>query len=135
MRALAVAILMVSALVVAVGTAAAVPTGTPCADVSASASPGIVGPGDPETLSGSVANCSGQTETITIGIRATGPCGVGFDRRFPVTLQSDETRALSATFPAPTCEGLYTVKVTAWEGGRLDQAEAMFKVCENCQQG
>ena len=126
---------MLAAFVVAAGVAASGPAmaGTPCAEVSASASPGIVAPGDPETAAYSVTNCSGLTETITIGLKVAGPCGFAFLRRFQLTMEPDQSLDRSVTFAAPFCEGLYTWRVTASKGVLLDRAETTFKVCQDCQ--
>ena len=133
-RASLIAVIILAGLSAAVATAGPASAGTPCADLSASASPGIVAPGDPESISGSVTNCSGLTETITIGIRVAGPCGFASLRRFQLTLSPGQTLDRSVTFPAPSCEGLYTWRVTASKGVLLDRAEATFKVCQDCQE-
>jgi hypothetical protein len=134
LRSSMIAILIVAGLAASMATSTSALAGSPCADLSASASPGIVPPGDPETLSGSITNCSQQTEMVTVGIKLTGPCGFAFHRRFNLTLYPGQTLDRSVTFPAPDCEGLYTVKARALsEGEVLDQAEAAFKVCQNCQ--
>jgi hypothetical protein len=127
---------MLTASVLAAGAATSGPAmaGSPCADLSAWASPGIVGPGEPETISGSITNCSEQTETVTIGINLTGPCGFALLRSFEFTLQPGQTLGRSMTFAAPDCEGLYRAKARAFSKGvLLDRTEATFKVCENCQ--
>ena len=106
----------------------------PCADLTVTASPPILPPGDPETVSGSLTNCSNQIETITVQARVTGPCGFSMGRSFQVVLPPGQTVSRDLTFPAPNCEGIYTGKARALSQGLLlDQAEASFKVCTNCQ--
>jgi hypothetical protein len=131
-----IAILIVAGLAAGMATSRSAMASSPCADLSASASPGIVPPEDPETLSGSITNCSEQTETVMVGIKLTGPCGFALLQRFKLTLDPGQRLDRSMTFPAPDCEGLYTLKARALsEGEVLDQAEATFKVCQNCQWG
>jgi hypothetical protein len=132
-RSLLTAMLTVSVLAAGAATSGPAMAGLPCAEVSTSASPGIVAPGDPETVSYSVTNCSGLTETITIGIKVAGPCGFALLRRFQLTMPPDQTLDRSVTFAAPSCEGVYTWRVTASKGALLDQAETTFKVCQDCQ--
>ena len=128
--------LIVAGLAASMATSRSAMAGSPCADLSASATPGIVSPGDPESLSGSITNCSQQTETVMVGIKLTGPCGFALLQRFKLTLDPGQRVDRSMTFPAPDCEGLYTLKARALsEGDVLDQADATFKVCQNCQGG
>jgi hypothetical protein len=131
-----IAILIVAGLAASIATSRSAMAGSPCADLSDSATPSIVAPGDPETLLGSITNCSEQTETVMIGIKLTGPCGFALLQRFKLTLEPGQRLDRSMTFPAPDCEGLYTLKARALsEGEVLDRAEATFKVCQNCQGG
>ena len=134
LRSSLIVVLTVAGLVAGMATSRSAMAGSPCADLSASATPGIVGPGDPETLSGSITNCSQQTESVTVGVKLAGPCGFALLQRFKLTLYPGQKLDRSMTLPAPDCEGLYTVKARALSGGDvLDQAEATFKVCQNCQ--
>ena len=129
-----IAMLLVAGLAASLADSRSALAGSPCADLSVSATPGIVGPGEPETLSGSITNCSQQTETVTVGLKLTGPCGFTLLQRFKLTLDPGQRLDRSMTLPAPDCEGLYMVKARALsESQVLDQAEATFKVCQNCQ--
>jgi hypothetical protein len=119
---------------VAIGTAAASTAGEPCADLTVSASPPIVPPGDPVTITGSVTNCGQEVERILVRGRVTGPCNFGFADSFGVRLEPGQTFGRDVTFPAPDCEGDYLIQGKASsEGILLDRAMETFKVCEPCQ--
>jgi hypothetical protein len=106
----------------------------PCADLTLTASPGIVAPGELETVAGSITNCSQEQETVTLTVKVTGPCHLAIKQSADFDLQPGQMESSSKTFPAPFCEGVYRIRTRASSGGTvLDEAEASFKVCEQCQ--
>lgn len=128
----ATAMLIGSAL--ATGPATAAVAGEPCADLNVSASPPILPPGDPLTITGSVTNCSEEAEQVTVRARVTGPCNFELSHSFRVRLEPGQTLGDEVTFPAPECEGGYRIGAKAGSQGMLlDRAVDTFKVCEQCQ--
>jgi hypothetical protein len=128
----ATAFLVGSAL--AAGPASARIAGEPCADLTVSASPPIVPPRDPITITGSVTNCSEDAERVLVRGRVTGPCNFDLFDSFRVRLEPGQTFGREITFPAPDCEGDYRILAKATsEGLVLDRAVETFKVCEPCQ--
>ncbi|TMK85229.1 MAG: hypothetical protein E6G44_07745 [Actinobacteria bacterium] len=128
-RLLGLAMLTASAVGGSVAAAGPALASAPCADLSLSASPAVVHPGEPETVSGSITNCSDQTETVKLRVHVTGPCNIDARDAFKLTLEPGQTLERSVTFPAPDCLGTYTVRAKAVSGGVvLDKAKASFEV-------
>jgi hypothetical protein len=131
-------VLMAAAMVIgsilAAEPATATAGGEPCADLSVSASPPIVPPGDPVTITGSVTNCSEEAEQVLVRGKVTGPCNFELADSFRVRLEPGQTLGDAVTFPAPECEGDYLIRAKASSRGMvLDRAVETFKVCEPCQ--
>jgi hypothetical protein len=119
----------------AAGPAMAAMAGQPCADLNVSASPPILPPGDPLTITGSVTNCSEEAEVVVVRSRITGPCNFELSDSIRVRLEPGQTLGDEVTFPAPECEGDYRIQAKASsQGVLLDRALEIFKVCTPCQE-
>jgi hypothetical protein len=126
--------MLIGAALVA-GPATAALGSAPCADLFVSASPGILPPGQPVTVTGEITNCSEEPEQVNVGAGVTGPCNFEFSGGFRIRLEPGQTLSRAATFLAPECEGNYRIEATATSQGiHLDRAVGTFKVCEPCQE-
>jgi hypothetical protein len=129
-----VAMAMLIGSAVAAGQATAAPGGEPCADLNVSASPPILPPGDPLTITGSVTNCSEEAEVVVVRSRTTGPCNFELSDSFRVRLEPGQTLRGETTNPAPDCEGDYRIQATVTsQGVLLDRVLEIFTVCTPCQ--
>lgn len=102
---------------------------SPCAGFSLAADPTTVAAGGTATLSGSVSNCSGANERLTINYVVAGPCNYYDTYSLTVTLQPGETQSASVSRVVPTCTGNYTVTGSVYSGKTfLTSASVTFTV-------
>jgi hypothetical protein len=102
---------------------------TACARIASHFSPTVVRPGQTVTAFGSVTNCSGGTENVTVILNTYGPCNARRTVSQPLILNSGQAPSGTQSFRAPSCKGTYRASVSVYAGStQIASSSATFTV-------
>ncbi len=101
----------------------------PCAQMKMTVSPTTITRGAMANATGSIKNCSGQEETLSVKYSASGPCDFNVSGTRGITLAAGQTQSttIPVMVPAAACPGTYTLTATAFSG-KTRVATASIKV-------
>jgi len=120
-----------AAIMIASGALLALPvfSAQPCARMSMSASSTTVTRGTMANATGSIKNCSKESETLSVKYSAQGPCDFNISGTRSITLAAGETQSttIPVMVPAAACPGVYTLSASAYSG-KTRVATASIKV-------
>jgi len=92
-----------------------------CTPLTMSITPGTSEELQPVTIANSVTNCSASAQRVKINVNFTADtnsCGDYSESfSFNISLRPHQSRTVSFVFPAPLCEGTYTVTEASSNGG------------------
>jgi len=101
----------------------------PCARMTMTVSSTTVTRGAMANATGSIKNCSKESETLTVKYSAQGPCDFNISGTRAITLAAGETQSttIPVMVPAVACPGVYTLSAAAFSG-KTRVATASIKV-------